>query len=66
MTVAWRKSSYSGNSTDEMCVEVAGLGAGIGVRDSRDPDGGRLVVDRGRFGGLLEAIKHGALDRTAR
>ncbi|MWA01927.1 DUF397 domain-containing protein [Actinomadura sp. LD22] len=64
MLINWRKSSYSGSSNDEMCVEVAELMSGIGIRDSRDPDGGRLVVDRVRLGSLLRAIKDGALDRA--
>ncbi|MGI5322957.1 DUF397 domain-containing protein [Actinomadura nitritigenes] len=66
MTAAWRKSSRSGAINDEACVEVAGSVDGVAIRDSMDPDGGRLVVGRARFGSLLEAIKHGALDWTAR
>lgn len=35
----WVKSSYSVN--DGNCVELAGLADGrVGVRDSKDPDGG--------------------------
>lgn len=64
MTINWRKSSYSGSSNDEMCVEVADLLSGIGIRDSQDPDGGRLMVDRAQLGDLLQAIKEGALDRA--
>ena len=46
---SWRKSTASGSVGD--CVE-AGDGPGVvGVRDSQDPDGGRLEVDSssGRF-----------------
>ena len=39
---AWRKSSYSG--TQGECVEVAGSGALIGVRDTKDRDGGTLTL----------------------
>ncbi|MBO2464329.1 DUF397 domain-containing protein [Actinomadura violacea] len=63
MKADWRKSSYSGNSTDEMCVEVAGLVGGVGIRDSKDPGGGRLTVGVDQFGVLLQRIKAGALDR---
>ncbi|MFD6755347.1 DUF397 domain-containing protein [Micromonospora gifhornensis] len=38
-TVRWRKSSRSGNQGN--CVEVADAlpGGGVGVRDSKDPNG---------------------------
>ncbi|GGT94534.1 DUF397 domain-containing protein [Actinomadura citrea] len=62
MTSAWRKSSYSGGATDEACVEMAALPDGVGVRDSKDPEGGRLTVSGDVFGGLLQRIKEGALD----
>lgn len=64
MTINWRKSSYSGSSTDEVCVEVAELMSGIGIRDSKDPDGGRLTVTADQFGRLLHRIKAGALNRA--
>ncbi|SFN62180.1 protein of unknown function [Actinomadura madurae] len=64
MTTAWRKSSYSGGATDEACIELAVLPEGVGVRDSMDPDGGRLVVNRAQLGSLMQAIKEGALDRA--
>jgi hypothetical protein len=38
---AWRKSSYSGG-TNGNCVEIALTTALVGVRDTKDPDGGRL------------------------
>ncbi|CRK60585.1 hypothetical protein [Alloactinosynnema sp. L-07] len=37
----WRKSSFSNNQDD--CVEVAFPGQ-VGLRDSKNPDGGRLIV----------------------
>ncbi|MFE9101971.1 DUF397 domain-containing protein [Actinomadura geliboluensis] len=64
MTTAWRKSSYSGGATDEACVELAVLPEGVGVRDSKDPDGGRLLVNRAQLGSLMQTIKEGALDRA--
>jgi hypothetical protein len=62
VTVNWRKSSYSGGSTDEMCVEVAELVSGVGIRDSRDPHGGLLDVSSAEFAVLVGQIKKGALD----
>lgn len=52
----WRKSSFSGNNGGA-CVEVAGLAGAIGVRDSKDPDGPKLIVRRGEFAALLCALK---------
>lgn len=39
----WRKSSYSGGGND--CVEIALIGVGTAVRDSKNPDGPRLRFD---------------------
>ncbi|WP_433472787.1 DUF397 domain-containing protein [Spirillospora sp. CA-142024] len=64
MTIYWRKSSRSGSATDEACVELAALPEGVGVRDSKDPEGGRLVVDRAQLGSLLQTIKDGALNQA--
>ncbi|MFD0856717.1 DUF397 domain-containing protein [Actinomadura adrarensis] len=63
MIEQWRKSSYSGGTSDEACVEVAGLAGTVGIRDSKDPDGDRLSVSGAAFGVLVEQIKRGALDR---
>ncbi len=55
----WRKSSYSGQSGN--CVEVArnlpGLGA---VRDSKAPDGAKLMVSHQAWRAFLEAHASGA------
>jgi hypothetical protein len=40
VSTQWRKSSHSGG--DNNCVEVAGTGAAITVRDSKNPRGGIL------------------------
>jgi hypothetical protein len=39
-TLSWRKSSYSGSNGGQ-CVEVAASDR-VFVRDSKDPDSGRL------------------------
>ncbi|OZM71365.1 DUF397 domain-containing protein [Amycolatopsis antarctica] len=53
---AWRKSSYSGNSSN--CVEV-GFGAEpvVGIRDTKDRDGGALVFSRKAFTALLATTR---------
>jgi Domain of unknown function (DUF397) len=50
----WKKSSYSG-STDN-CVEIA-LGAAVGVRDTKDREGGQLAVGAGQWAALVAAVK---------
>lgn len=39
---AWRKSSYSGSSGTDNCVEVAFLTKQVGVRDSKNTSGPTL------------------------
>ncbi|SNR25214.1 DUF397 domain-containing protein [Actinomadura mexicana] len=59
MMQQWRKSSYSGGVNDEHCVELARLAPGveIGLRDSKDPDGGHLTLSGARFASMIEQIK---------
>jgi hypothetical protein len=57
----WRKSSHSG-SEGGTCVELAGLAAAVGVRDSKDPDGPKLVFSRRELGSLVARVKSGSLD----
>ncbi|MEO3783019.1 DUF397 domain-containing protein [Actinocorallia sp. B10E7] len=52
----WRKSSHSGGDHG-MCVELAALPSVVGVRDSKDPEGPKLVVSRRAFGSLVGRIK---------
>ncbi|WP_367139147.1 DUF397 domain-containing protein [Saccharothrix sp. HUAS TT1] len=53
--MAWRKSSYSGN--DANCVEVALRTTVVGLRDSKNPEGGRLLVGSKAFRSFLRAVK---------
>ncbi|MFE9105231.1 DUF397 domain-containing protein [Actinomadura geliboluensis] len=59
MIVQWRKSTHSGGVDDKACVELGRLasGAGIGVRDSKDPDGGHLTLSVVQFADLIEQVK---------
>ncbi|MFI0370843.1 DUF397 domain-containing protein [Actinomadura sp. 1N219] len=57
MNVQWRKSTHSSGVNDEHCVELGRLASSIGVRDSKDPDGGHLALTVAQFAGLLEQIK---------
>ncbi|MER7546214.1 DUF397 domain-containing protein [Spirillospora sp. NPDC127506] len=59
MIMQWRKSTHSGGADDEHCVELGRLssGVGIGVRDSKDPDGGHLTLSVAEFANLIEQVK---------
>ncbi|MFI6373825.1 DUF397 domain-containing protein [Streptomyces sp. NPDC050546] len=52
----WRRSSYSGSSGGE-CVEVADLGPGVGVRDSKNPEAGMLTVSPEVYSAFVAASK---------
>jgi hypothetical protein len=56
----WRKSSHSdGNGSD--CVEVAAaLPAAIAIRDSKDPDGPKLIFNPAAWAAFTAAIRTGA------
>ncbi|NDU71579.1 DUF397 domain-containing protein [Actinomadura sp. DSM 109109] len=60
--ITWRKSSHTGGGNDEACVELAELNGRVWVRDSRDPDGGRLEIGREVFTKLLTRAKRSELD----
>lgn len=57
MNVQWRKSTHSSGVNDEDCVELGRLSPGIGMRDSKDPDGGHLALSVAQFAGLIEQVK---------
>ncbi len=57
---AWRTSSYS--TSGNQCVEVAPMPGGeVAVRDSKDRDGGTLLVSRRAWAALTTAIKKGQI-----
>ncbi|WP_034516489.1 DUF397 domain-containing protein [Actinomadura rifamycini] len=57
MIIRWRKSSYSGGVSDKACVELGRFADGVGVRDSKDPGGGHLVLSVDAFAGLVDELK---------
>lgn len=60
----WRKSSYSGDAQSQ-CVEVADTTAscgGIGVRDSKDPEGPALLFSPLAFADFLADVVAGRFD----
>lgn len=59
--VRWTTSSYSGGNGN--CVEVAMGVERTGVRDSKDRDGGLLLVSAGSWASFLAATKSGHHDR---
>ncbi|MGW4354331.1 DUF397 domain-containing protein [Nocardia sp. NPDC004582] len=58
----WFKSSHSGGQTD--CVEVAWLGeGGVGVRDSKNPADGALIVTPAQWDSFIGRVAVNAFDR---
>ena len=54
----WRKSTHS-NSSGAECVELAGLPAAVAVRDSKDPEGPKLVLERTTFSAFARGLRDG-------
>ncbi|WP_329792616.1 DUF397 domain-containing protein [Lentzea sp. DG1S-22] len=50
---SWRKSSYSGGTEDDNCVEVSLSGDAL-VRDSKNPSGGVLTFSFAAWKNFLE------------
>ena len=52
----WRKSSYSGQSGN--CVEVArNLPGLVAVRDSKQPDGAKLMISQGAWRAFIRSVR---------
>lgn len=57
VATAWRKSTRSG--ANGSCVEIATTAATIAVRDSKNPDGPKLLVTRHGWATFLQGVKAG-------
>ncbi len=58
---AWRKAARS-NTVGNQCVEVARISGGIAVRDSKDPEGPKLLFTTGEWEAFLDGVKGGEFD----
>ncbi|GAA2252835.1 hypothetical protein GCM10010402_05000 [Actinomadura luteofluorescens] len=54
--VTWRKARRS-NDHGGACVELAQLGEDVGIRDSQDPAGPKLLLAPAAFRALLADLK---------
>ena len=58
----WRKSSYSNGSGGD-CVQVAlRIPKVVAVRDSKNPDGPRLVFSHDQWRAFVAAVRTGEFD----
>ncbi len=55
----WRKSSRSNNGG--ACIEVAPMARIVAVRDSKDPDGPKLVINPAVWRAFTGQIREGRL-----
>ncbi|GAA2129761.1 DUF397 domain-containing protein [Actinomadura napierensis] len=56
----WRTSSHSSTNGGQ-CIEVAALPGRIGVRDSKNPEGARLVFGLAEWRVFMRRIRSGEL-----
>ncbi|WP_067474125.1 DUF397 domain-containing protein [Actinomadura hibisca] len=52
----WRKSKRSHQEGDA-CVELATMPSSVAVRDSKDPEGSNILVDRQDFRRFVDVMK---------
>ncbi|WP_184986163.1 DUF397 domain-containing protein [Sphaerisporangium rubeum] len=58
--VTWRKSSRS-SAQGGNCVETAWLGTCIAIRDSKLPDGKKIIVDRDTWHVFADGLRRGLI-----
>ncbi|MFA1550616.1 DUF397 domain-containing protein [Actinomadura chokoriensis] len=56
-TAAWRKSSRSSNNGGN-CVELARIDDTVAIRDSKDPDGPKLLLTPQSLRDLTQDLKN--------
>ena len=56
-TVKWRKASRS-SSNGGNCVELARIADTVAIRDSKDPEGPKLLLTPRSLRALTQAIKN--------
>ncbi|MCU1641113.1 MAG: hypothetical protein JWN03_1388 [Nocardia sp.] len=61
--VRWFKSARSTGAKE--CVEIAFLDSGVGVRDSKNPTGPKLVFGPTEWDNFTAALTSGSFDPTA-
>ncbi|MFI0479528.1 DUF397 domain-containing protein [Actinomadura sp. 9N215] len=54
---SWRKASRSTVQNDN-CIEVAGISSAVAVRDSKDPNGPKLIISTNDFQRFANILKH--------
>ncbi|MEU6034704.1 DUF397 domain-containing protein [Actinomadura sp. NPDC047616] len=59
--LVWRKSSHSGDTGGD-CVEVASRDMVVAVRDSKDPEGPKLIVRADGWRAFAQQVKQGEFD----
>lgn len=57
--VSWFKSTYT---TVNECVEVAFVGDVVAVRDSKDPEGPKLIFTHGEWNAFTRGASEGQFD----
>jgi hypothetical protein len=58
----WRKSSRSNGQAE--CLEVARFSSAVAVRDSKNPNGGALVVTPAEWAMFVDDVKNDAFTQA--
>jgi hypothetical protein len=61
LTMAWKKSSFSGGS-DDNCLEARLVEGGAEVRNSKNPDGPAITYTTGEWAAFVAGVKDGQFD----